>query len=387
MLHLISTTDLHGHIPNNLVDHLLNYSSNQTIFLDNGDYFLGSPLCTYLALEQPEYLIDKANQLQFDAMVLGNHDLDISLDWLKDQVSKLNCPYLCANLTDLDGNLIFEPYTILNKSGLNIAIIGLLTAAYPSLANSKDHLNYRVKDCFETLGELIPNLCHKVDMVILAYHGGLTRDINSGQAFTYPSLEDQAYELFEAFPQLSACICGHQHFARAGLTAFNRPIIQPGSHGHFLGHQSFDVCQGQVTFIGQDLLPLQGKGTMEKEVQDNFLCWQTKKIERRDLEAFIQSIYTNMSPFVDLPEIVDIGAAYKYFQPPFWLNHYQLTIKEWQDWLQNEGLSNELIRWKPTDDGIINIISARQNRWQDRLKTGFLFPVIDQFLLNKRFLQ
>lgn len=75
------------------------------LLLDNGDILQGNPLGTWLARQPvtPDHPVVAAlNALRYDAVGLGNHDLDFGLDYLESVVSHLNMPVVCSNLGHRD---------------------------------------------------------------------------------------------------------------------------------------------------------------------------------------------------------------------------------------------------------------------------------------------
>ncbi|MEH6645143.1 5'-nucleotidase C-terminal domain-containing protein [Sulfitobacter sp.] len=75
------------------------------VLLDNGDTFQGTPLASYLAEEtvQPDHpIVSALNYLNYDAVGLGNHDLDHGLPYLKAVARALKMPMLNSNLRGND---------------------------------------------------------------------------------------------------------------------------------------------------------------------------------------------------------------------------------------------------------------------------------------------
>lgn len=107
--------------------------AEQVILIDNGDHLQGDNAAYYFNyVEKPEsdtvrHLFSKImNYMNFDAVVVGNHDIETGHP-VYDRIKKeLKMPYLSANALKTDGTgPYFEPYTILNKNGVKVAIIGM----------------------------------------------------------------------------------------------------------------------------------------------------------------------------------------------------------------------------------------------------------------------
>lgn len=242
-LKILSTTDVHGYIDNglkNLID------SNRDLLIDNGDFFIGSPITFYSYLKGKENpLLKIANELKYDVMIPGNHDLDFGIDYLKNTVKKLNCEYICANLVDINDNLIFKPYTILERKGLKIAVIGLLTEGFSMLTGKYFPQDVYVRNPQNELRNILDKIEGIVDFILVCYHGGATFDPVSNTRWFYFSIEDGAGELIGEFQQINSFIYGHQHFSNAFING-KTAAVQPGSYGSFIGKQKFDILGNSI---------------------------------------------------------------------------------------------------------------------------------------------
>lgn len=95
-----------------------------TFYFDAGDYFTGPYISS---LTKGQAIIDIMNTMPFDAVSIGNHEFDHGWDNLLRQLSKANFPVLLGNVFHKDSEIPFwnKPYTILEKDGVKIGVIGL----------------------------------------------------------------------------------------------------------------------------------------------------------------------------------------------------------------------------------------------------------------------
>ena len=106
------------------------------ILLDNGDILQGQPTSYYsnfVNTDQPNIAAEVVNYMNFDAQTFGNHDVEpghkVYDKWIRD----VKCPMLGANIIDLkSGKPYVEPYLMLERDGVRIAVLGMLTPAIPS---------------------------------------------------------------------------------------------------------------------------------------------------------------------------------------------------------------------------------------------------------------
>jgi len=243
---VFASTDLHGEFDafsqSQRVKNLKNKYPD-SIWIDNGDFFIGNSLTTYYNTEfKVSPLVAKANEFAYDVMIPGNHDLDYGLEFLKQQVKKLTVPYVCCNLVDLKGDYIFEPYTILKRQNQKIAVIGLMTEALPQLTSFENTKHLICEEAASSLKHVLEVLPSDIDLIVVSYHGGLEVDLDSKQLHGYENKENQAYAIASQFPQINGFVAGHQHFTNAGHVK-NCAFIQPGSHGKTVGSLTFTPAE------------------------------------------------------------------------------------------------------------------------------------------------
>ena len=61
---------------------------------------------------QGKYIVDILRSVGYDAITLGNHELDYGVPHIKDIMQQAGAPVVCSNLFDMEGNQIFPSYTI-----------------------------------------------------------------------------------------------------------------------------------------------------------------------------------------------------------------------------------------------------------------------------------
>lgn len=98
---------------------------NRVLLLHAGDWDQGT---TYYSEMGGKLEVALINALRYDCLTLGNHEFDDGIESLTERVRDINAPVVCANL-DLSsfelGNYV-KPYTVINKGGVKIGIVGLI---------------------------------------------------------------------------------------------------------------------------------------------------------------------------------------------------------------------------------------------------------------------
>ena len=97
----------------------------EVILIDTGDAIQGGMIGSY---SKGRSIIEIMNELGYNAMTVGNHEFDYSVENLIELKDYAQFPFLSCDFYELSNNeLIFEPYTIIEADGLKIAIIGITT--------------------------------------------------------------------------------------------------------------------------------------------------------------------------------------------------------------------------------------------------------------------
>ena len=111
------------------------------ILLDNGDILQGQPTCYYCNYIKPQsknVAASVINYMKYDAETIGNHDIETGHTVYDKWISEVKCPMLGANIiSQTTKKPYLNPYHIINRDGIKIAIIGLITPAIPNWLNEK----------------------------------------------------------------------------------------------------------------------------------------------------------------------------------------------------------------------------------------------------------
>ncbi len=195
-----------------------------SIILGGGDMFAGT-------LDADEYegmpVIYAMNQMGFSADVMGNHIFDYDQKVIAKQAAAATFPLLAANLSFAEGNFV-KPYTILNRNGLKIAVIGVATEETLLKSSQKNSQGVTMLPTAETVQKYIDEVRGKgAQLVILLTHCSSFQN-NKGQ------ITGEITGLLEQIHGADAAITGHSHQKVFG-TYKDIPVVQAGSNGEAIG--------------------------------------------------------------------------------------------------------------------------------------------------------
>jgi len=259
---ILTTSDLHGNVLP------LNYANNEemeigfskistlikqervkhnhTILIDNGDTIQGTPLAYHYAqtnCKSIHPMVMLLNDLQYDAAIIGNHEFNFGLELLHKVVDESQFPWLSANILNKETKEPFfgKPYIVKEvREGIKIGILGLTTHYIPNWEKPNHIQGIEFKDAVESAKKWVPFIRknENVDLLIVSYHGGFERDLDTGEPTERLTGENQGYQLCEEVAGIDVLLTGHQHRQIAGKMIKDTIIVQPGSKGTNLGKVS-----------------------------------------------------------------------------------------------------------------------------------------------------
>jgi len=219
---LYYTSDVHGYLlstdyikngnqPLGLSNVAANFKKDgNTIIIDGGDMYQGSPMLQYL---QKKHDIDAVtvamNLAEYDYVTLGNHDFNFGYDTLQKHLKQLDATVIAENVVDKSGNTIYPAQVKVLENGTKVGLIGLVTD-YINVWEKPEHLTgIMIESPLIKASHTIAKLRQEVDVVIGVYHGGYERDMVTGKVVSDTS-ENIAWQLTKEL-DLDVLLTGHQH--------------------------------------------------------------------------------------------------------------------------------------------------------------------------------
>ncbi|RED55143.1 bifunctional metallophosphatase/5'-nucleotidase [Cohnella lupini] len=255
---ILETSDLHGHVlPIQYADnsdnevglakiatliHQERRACPNVLLVDNGDLIQGTPLAYHHARIDNSPLnpmVMCLNELEYDAAVLGNHEFNYGRAVLNKAIQESEFPWLSANVVRKSTKNPYygKPYLVKElQDGVRIGLLGLTTSYIPNWENPSNIVDFDFLDVMDSAQMGVRHLreVEGVDAVVVAYHGGFERDLESGQPSEPLTGENLAYRLCHEVEGIDVLLTGHQHRIIAeeinGIT-----VLQPGHQGAFLG--------------------------------------------------------------------------------------------------------------------------------------------------------
>ncbi|WP_249902090.1 5'-nucleotidase C-terminal domain-containing protein [Paenibacillus sp. PK3_47] len=194
-----------------------------TILLDAGDMIQDNS--AELFNDQPQSpMMVAMNEMNYDAWVMGNHEFNFGLDVLEKISSQFKGQPLVGNVFKENGERYKPAYTIIERDGIKVGVIGMNTPMITEFEKGTNHLDgVIVKDPVEETKKAIAELKGKVDVMVGLMHMGLENE--NGKPGT--GVKDIA----NANPELAAIFAGHMHTLVESETVNGVLISEPNKYG------------------------------------------------------------------------------------------------------------------------------------------------------------
>ena len=244
-------------------------SRPDSILLDGGDTWQGS----FTALKtQGMDMVKAFNLLKTDAMT-SHWEFTLGIDRVMDLVENyVEHPFLGANVFDTEWDeRAFDPYSIFERSGQKIAVIGQ-AFPYMPIANPSwmfPGLSFGIRE--NNIANLVTEVREKgADLIVLLSHNGFDVD----------------RQLASRVNGIDVILCGHTHDALPEPVIVNKTLlIASGSNGKFVSRLDLDVNKGVKGFKHR-LIPI-FSDVISPDPNMNELIDQERKPYMDDLSEII----------------------------------------------------------------------------------------------------
>jgi len=268
---LLHTTDVHGQI------YPYDYFSDQAdkkglakvytlvkryrqdhanvLLLDGGDLIQGTPLVYYfnhIENHLPNPMILVMNYMRYDAFTVGNHDIEQGyLTYVKAR-DEAAFPWLSANGLYPDKEPFFEPFTITERNGIRIGIIGLTTPAIPMWLDSTLYPGLHWQDMVISANHWVTVVRPQVDVLVGLFHAGMNPEYSRDQTDLLGLPNENASRLIaEHVPGFDVIFCGHAHRiypykADDPQYVGNTLLVMSGSYARNLGSVTLELQSSQT---------------------------------------------------------------------------------------------------------------------------------------------
>jgi len=291
-----------------------------TLLLDAGDFSMGT--LVQVVYEEEAAELRMLGELGMEATTLGNHEFDYKAEGLANMMNsalasgdKLPAMLLCnmdwvsmdaQGLTedqklirDAFGKYGVKDYTVVNKGGVDIAIIGVFGEdAADCVAQCPVVFKDPVEAVKETVEVIKAN--EDVDMIVCISHSGTWEDEDKS--------EDEI--LAKSVPEIDLIISGHTHTKLdEPIRHGNTYIVSCAEYGKYLGDLTMTQnAAGRWNITEYDLVAITPEIAQDTQTQaavDGFMSLVNEKYLAQFGYTKDQVLCTNEVPFVQQSDVED----------------------------------------------------------------------------------
>lgn len=178
-------------------------------------------------------MVQAMNTMGYDTWTLGNHEFNFEKAFLDRNIAAFKGTVLAANIYKEDGTRYVKPYTIINRNGVRVAIVGLITPHIPRWeASSPEHFKgLTFIDEITEAKKVIKELQGKYDVLVGSFHEGRQGEYGGVGVI----------DIAKACPEFDVIFGGHEHAKYDDLVVNGVKLIEPGCYGWALAKAQIDV--------------------------------------------------------------------------------------------------------------------------------------------------
>ena len=323
-LKLVETSDIHGNFfPYNFIEQRewggsfarvysfvqqerAQYGEN-LLLIDNGDILQGQPSAYYynfMDTLSTHITAAMMNYMGYVAGNMGNHDVEAGHAVYDRWIKQCDFPVLGANIIrKSDGKPYLKPYEVVERDGVKIVILGMITPAIPTWLPETLWSGLYFADMEETARKWMPVIQQEEqpDIVIGVFHAGREARTVGGKY-----REDACTEIAQRVPGFDIILMGHDHRRFCGKVANNEGdsvlLINPANNGRWIGdiEMTLTLNDGEVTRKS-----INGRLTPTDNLEPDPAFMQKFAPQYREVENFVsekvgtftESIYTRPAYF------------------------------------------------------------------------------------------
>ena len=331
---ILTTNDVHGHYFDSLyVSDRTNTSllsvawyadsvrtavgAENVVMIDAGDCLQGDNAAyyyNYIDTGSKHLYARMVEHIGYDAVVVGNHDIETGHPVYDRMVKTMKVPFLAANAIRTDnGKPYFQEYVTLRRHGLNVTVIGFTNPNIKSWLSPLLWEGMEFRSLLPMAQEVVDRVRtrEKSDVVIVAVHAGTGNGDGA-------SLESQGLDLFKSLEGVDFVICAHDH---RPVVHKNDSIclINSGSHCRMLGHGkvTLTVKDGKVVSkaLDAELLDVD-KNKVDENMKALFRpdyeavkAFTLKEVGELKADLRTRDAYCGMSDYINLIHTLSIGCS------------------------------------------------------------------------------
>ena len=255
-----------------------------------------------------------AEYMGYDAVVVGNHDIETGHPVYDRMRQEMEVPFLAANAISVEtGKPYFQEYALIRRHGLKIAVIGFTNPGIPGWLAPELWSGLEFRELLPYAQEVVDRVvsAEKPDVVIVAVHGGT----GDGSA---SDVENPGLALFKSLRGVDLVLCAHDH-RPVVHDADSIALVNSGSHCRNIGQGvvRVKVSGGRVVekSVDASLLPVdatRGDARMREVFASDYEAvkeFTLRKVGSLEMPLRTVDAYRGMSDYLNLLHTLSLRCA------------------------------------------------------------------------------
>ena len=189
------------------------YGNDGVVLIDNGDILQGQPTCywsNFVMTSSPNVAAQVINYMNYDAETVGNHDIEPGHAVYDKWIREVRCHLLGANIVNKStGNPYVKPYAVIERQGVKIVVLGMLTPTIPCWLNERIYEGLEFQEMVSCAKKWIKIIKEREnpDLIFGLFHSGKDRGITMPNGVE----ENASARVAREVPGFDAIFFGHDH--------------------------------------------------------------------------------------------------------------------------------------------------------------------------------
>ncbi len=254
LLDFYALNDLHGKFADGSnhigLDEMTTYlktvmaADEEAFLLSAGDMWQGSAESNNT---DGHIITDWMNALDFDAMVLGNHEYDWGEDAIRSNAEIADFPFLAINIYEKADNRLVDycqPSILIDRGDVQVGIIGAMGDCYSSISGDKTQDIYFVNG--SRLTALVKEEANRLraegaDLIVYVIHDGYGKSNSGGTSFVTDAALSSYYDIALSDGYVDLVFEGHTHQRYVMRDSWGVHHLQGGGENKGLSHAEIAV--------------------------------------------------------------------------------------------------------------------------------------------------
>ena len=208
------------------------------LMLDGGDLFGRR---SRVDREQTRYLCRWTSEFGYDAIALGEFDLNYGVAFLREMIETYQLPFTNANVRDPEsGELLLPEFLLIERGGITFGVVSVMDPEVPVITTSAQEESFQIDDPVEALQGALPRMREAgAQTIVLLSHMG-----DSGSE-----------ALLAEVPGVDICLVGHTRRPyRSERILHQAALIAASYEGRYMGRLNGFFEKGSGDLKAFDIL-------------------------------------------------------------------------------------------------------------------------------------